>query len=62
MREHRTFDCEIFRCSRVLINNNNNNVKFTDSASELYLPSHLRLSAKLVPNFADRGVSRGHRG
>jgi hypothetical protein len=32
------------------------------SASELYRPSERRLSAKLVPTFADRGVSRNHLG
>jgi hypothetical protein len=32
------------------------------SASELYRQSDSRLSAKLVPTFADRGVSRGQRG
>jgi hypothetical protein len=30
-------------------------------ASELYRPSDRRLSAKLVPTFADRGVSRSQR-
>jgi hypothetical protein len=29
------------------------------AASELYRPSDRRLSAKLVPTFADRGVSNG---
>jgi hypothetical protein len=29
-----------------------------ESASELYLPSDRRLSVKLVPTFAERGVSR----
>jgi hypothetical protein len=33
-----------------------------ESVSELYLPSNHRLSTKLVPTFADRGVSRGQRG
>jgi hypothetical protein len=33
-----------------------------ESASELYWPSHRRLSAKLVPTFADRGVLRSQRG
>jgi hypothetical protein len=33
-----------------------------ESASELYRPSDLRLSAKLVPRFADTGVSRSQRG
>jgi hypothetical protein len=32
------------------------------SASELYRPSDRRLSAKLVPTCADRGVSRSQRG
>jgi hypothetical protein len=32
------------------------------SASELYRPSDHRLSAKLVPTFADRKVSRSQRG
>jgi hypothetical protein len=33
-----------------------------ESASALYRPSDCRLSAKLVSTFADRGVSRSHRG
>jgi hypothetical protein len=33
-----------------------------ESASELYRPSDPRLSAKLVPTFADRGVSHGQCG
>jgi hypothetical protein len=33
-----------------------------ESASELYRPSDRLLSAKLVPTFADRGVSRSQRG
>jgi hypothetical protein len=33
-----------------------------ESASELYRPSERHLSAKLVPTFADRGVSRSKRG
>jgi hypothetical protein len=33
-----------------------------ESASELYRPSDRRFSAKLVPTFADRGVSRSQRG
>jgi hypothetical protein len=32
-----------------------------ESASKLYLPSDRRLSAKLVPTFADRGMLRGQR-
>jgi hypothetical protein len=32
-----------------------------ESASELYRPSGRSLSAKLVPTFADRGVSRSQR-
>jgi hypothetical protein len=32
-----------------------------ESSSELYRPSDRRLSAKLVPTFADRGVPRGQR-
>jgi hypothetical protein len=32
-----------------------------ESASELYRPSGHRLSAKLVPTLADRGVSRSPR-
>jgi hypothetical protein len=32
-----------------------------ESASEIYRPSDRRLSAKLVPIFVDRGVSRGQR-
>jgi hypothetical protein len=33
-----------------------------ESARELYQPSDHRLSAKSVPTFADRGVSRSQRG
>jgi hypothetical protein len=33
-----------------------------ESASELYRLSDCRLSAKLVPTFVDRGVSRSQRG
>jgi hypothetical protein len=33
-----------------------------ESVSELYRPSELRLSAKLVQTFADRRVSRSQRG
>jgi hypothetical protein len=33
-----------------------------ESASELYRPSDRRLWAKLLPTFADRGVSRSQRG
>jgi hypothetical protein len=33
-------------------------IKWPESASELYRPSNRRLTAKLVPTFADRGVSR----
>jgi hypothetical protein len=32
-----------------------------ESESELYRPSDRRLSAKLVPTFADKGVPRGER-
>jgi hypothetical protein len=32
-----------------------------ESASELYRPSDRRLSATLLPTFADRGVSRDQR-
>jgi hypothetical protein len=35
---------------------------WSESASELYRPSDPRLSAKLVPTFADRGVVRGQCG
>jgi hypothetical protein len=44
-------------------NNNNNNVTpWVWFASELYRPSDLCLSAKLVPIFADRSVSCGQHG
>jgi hypothetical protein len=33
-----------------------------ESARKLYRPSDRRLSSKLVPTFADRGVSRSQRG
>jgi hypothetical protein len=34
---------------------------WSECANELYRPSDRRLSAKLLPNFADRMVSRGQR-
>jgi hypothetical protein len=37
------------------------NTPWPESANELYRPSDRRLSAKLVPTFADRGVSRAQR-
>jgi hypothetical protein len=40
----------------------NKQTPWPESASELYRPSDRRLSAKLVPTFADRGVSRSQRG
>jgi hypothetical protein len=33
-----------------------------ESSSELYLPSDRRFSAKLMPTFTDRAVSRSQRG
>jgi hypothetical protein len=45
--------------------NNTGHTKQTpcpESASELYQPSDRRLSAKLVPTFAVRGLSRSQRG
>jgi hypothetical protein len=33
----------------------NGGTPWPDSASEIYIPSDSRLSAKLVPTFADRG-------
>jgi hypothetical protein len=41
---------------------NNNQTPWPESASELYRPSDRRLSAKLIPTFADRGVQRSQRG
>jgi hypothetical protein len=35
--------------------------RWPESASELYRASYSRLSEKLVPTLADRGVSRGER-
>jgi hypothetical protein len=32
--------------------------QWPESASELFRPSNVRVSAKLVPTFANRGVSR----
>jgi hypothetical protein len=40
----------------------NNQIPWPDSASELYSPSDRRLSAKLVPTFADRRVQRSQSG
>jgi hypothetical protein len=37
-------------------------ILWPESASELYRPCDRRLSAKLVQNFADRGVSYSQRG
>jgi hypothetical protein len=42
-------------------NKPNKQTPWSESASELYWPSDRRLSAKLVPTFADRGVPRGQR-
>jgi hypothetical protein len=39
-----------------------NETPWPESASELHLPSDLRLSAKLVPSFEDRRVSHSRRG
>jgi hypothetical protein len=43
-------------------NNNNNNNSVALSAGEVCRPKDPRLSAKLMPTFADRGASRGQRG
>jgi hypothetical protein len=40
----------------------NKQTPWPESANKLYRPSDHRLSAKPVPTFADRGVSRGQRG
>jgi hypothetical protein len=40
----------------------NEQTPWPESASELYQPSDRRVSAKLVPTFADRGVSRSQSG
>jgi hypothetical protein len=40
----------------------NKQTPWPESTSELYRPSDLRLSAKLVPTFADRGVLRSQHG
>jgi hypothetical protein len=40
----------------------NKKTPWPESASELHRPSDRSLSAKLVPTFADRGVSRSQRG
>jgi hypothetical protein len=37
-------------------------IPWPQSVSELYRPSNRRLSAKLMPTFVDRGLSRGQRG
>jgi hypothetical protein len=42
-------------------NQKNKQTRWPESESELYRPSDRRLSAKLVPTFADRGVSRSQR-
>jgi hypothetical protein len=39
-----------------------NGTPWHESASELYRPSDRRLSEKLVPTFANRGVSRSQHG
>jgi hypothetical protein len=39
-----------------------NKLPWPESASELYRPGDRHLSAKLVPTFADRGLSRSQRG
>jgi hypothetical protein len=40
----------------------NKQTPWTESANEQYRPSDCRLSAKLVPALADRGMSRSQRG
>jgi hypothetical protein len=40
----------------------NKKAPWHESGSELYRPSVRHLSAKLVPTFTDRGVSRSQRG
>jgi hypothetical protein len=40
---------------------NSEKTQWPEYASELYRPSDRRLSAKLVPTFADREVPRGQR-
>jgi hypothetical protein len=42
--------------------NKNKQTPWPEPASELYRPRDCRLSAKLVPTLADRGVSRSQRG
>jgi hypothetical protein len=45
-----------------VINNDVNYILCPESASELYRKSDRRLSAKLVPTFADRDVSSSQHG
>jgi hypothetical protein len=40
----------------------NKHTPWPESESELHLPRDRRLSAKSMPTFADRSVSRGQRG
>jgi hypothetical protein len=49
----------LYFCSHVILQKK---TPWPDSSSELYRLSDHRLSAKLVPTFADRGVSRSQRG
>jgi hypothetical protein len=61
------------RCSRCILSKRDPTIRWIgdwlgtrhvldESASELYRPSDRRLSAKLVPTFADRRMSRGQGG
>jgi hypothetical protein len=52
------FDFYFTANMKYLIIINKQIIPWLQSASELYRPGDRRLSAKLVPTFADRGVSR----
>jgi hypothetical protein len=49
-------------CSCLMQLSSTKQIPWPESASELYRPSDRRLLAKLVPTFAERGMSRSQRG
>jgi hypothetical protein len=50
-----------FKATELITYKQQKQLPWPESASELYRPTDCRLSAKLVPAFADRAVWRGQR-
>jgi hypothetical protein len=57
MREYKYKKSLRLRTSFEILNIDKKIIPWPESASEIYLPSDRHLSAKLVPNFADRGCN-----